>query len=289
MKSIHLIFFPLFFLTACRPEPLEIEIPQAEPQAVVFSQVFPDQFLSLVLTNTLDALDFSEEEGDSLNQDILSDLFLSGAYVTISYRDQLDPLIEVSPGVYLSIETPQYLNETYTLDILTPAGQRLSAKSQILPQASFASIQPQVNRRATDTLVTVDFKINDLPGDNWYLLHFYTNRWENADDASGLDSLFESDGNFWKKTELIEDQFFAEGMIEGTIELPNVHHTDSLFVTLSNVSEAYYRFLEVRKNAENLFTELTREPVNSPSNIEGGLGFFNMHFPVLESFDLQEF
>lgn len=289
MKNIPILLFSLLLLSACRPQPLEIEIPILEPQAVVFSQVFPDQYLSLVLTNTLGALDFNEEEGDSLTQDVFENLLLNGAYVTISYRDQLDPLIEVSPGVYLSIETPQYLNETYTLDILTPAGHRLQASSQVLPQASFTSLRPQVERQSEDTLVSVDYKINDLPGDNWYLLHFYTNRWEDPKDSAGLDSLFESGGNYWKKTELIEDQFFPTGGIEGTIELPNVHYSDSLFVTLSNVSEEYYRFLEVRKNATNLFTELTREPVNSPSNVDGGLGFFNMHFPVLESFDLREF
>lgn len=296
MRYIVVAFF-LFSISSffgCRPEPLTIELEPFEDQVVVFSQVIPGEFMTILLTRTISALDFSEEEGDSVNQDFLNSLLETGAEVTISYRDVIDTLFEIpsglgmGTGVYISVETPQYINEEYELKVVTQAGKTLTANSVMLPLVEFDEVLPNIERTADDTLVTVDFKITDLPGDNWYMLNFYTNGDGNQQGVD-LNSFFNSGSNILKKTELISDAAFEGNIYEGTVELPDVSPTDSMVVTISNINETYFKFLEVRKTSSNFFTEITKEPISAPTNVEGGLGFFNTHFPDLEFFDLNDF
>lgn len=75
----------------------------------------------------------------------------------------------------------------------------------------------------------------------------------------------------------------------------SVIHGEIMTVSLTRTlgalqfSESYYQFLQVRENSGNFLTEITKEPLSLPSNVEGGLGFFNTHFPDLQFFDLNEF
>ena len=290
-KEIRLYLFFLIAgtgLWSCQPEPLQIEIPRADPQVVVFSQVIPGEIMTVLLTQTFDALDFSEEEGDSLNQDIVDQLLLSGAQMTVSYRDRVDSLYQLTNGLYASIETPQYNNEVYTLDATLPDGRVITASSIMLPFVPFTEITPVIERDGEDTLVTIQYQFEDLPEDNWYMINVYTNG-EEQNSGTDINSFFDDGSNVLKKTELLTDQLLEGSVLQGSIELPNVSYTDSMVVSLSNISETYYNFLDLRKTSTNLFTELTKEPVSLPTNVDGGLGFFNTHYPDIEYFDLNEY
>ena len=284
-----IISLSILTLCSCRPEPLEIILPEQDPQVVVFSQLFPGPLVTVVLSQTLDALAFNEEEGDTLNEAGWQTLLINHASVSISYGDQVEALVPIDFGVYGSINIPQIENETYTLKVSTPQGQDLTASSKLLPNVSFASIEPEVISQGEDTLVQVHYEIADLPESNWYLLNFYTNNRENKIFNNALDTLLEGEGSYLKHTELIANRGESNYNNTGTIRLPTVQASDSLFVSLANISEDYYRYLEIRKTATSLFTELTKEPINSPSNVDGGLGFFNLYFPTVYYFDLNEF
>lgn len=290
MKYTSLLYltFLMAILNACRPEPLAITLPEAPAQIVVFSQVIPGQIMTVSLTRTLGALQFSESEGDSLSQGILNNLLVTDAIVTVSYRAVTDTLFEVGAGVYASVATPQFTNEMYTLKVVTPEGESLTASNQMLPIVSFKSIQPEIVRDSTGGQVKIAFEIADAPEKNWYMLNFYKPQ---AADLSGIDlnSFFGARSNVLVKTELINDAAITNGIFTGIIDLPEVSTSDSLLVSLSNISESYYQFLEVRENGENFLTQITKEPLSLPTNVEGGLGFFNTHFPDLQFFDLNEF
>ncbi len=292
MKYTSVVFSIVLFslVSGCRPKPLEIEIPPIEAQTVVFSQVIPDNLMTIALTKTIDALKFNEEQGDEVSQGLIDQLLVSDAEVTIAYRDVIDTLWATTPGLYISIQTPQYVNEDYTLKVKTKEGQILTSTSKMLPKVDFTNVTPLIKRTEKDTIVSVKYTITDLPGKNWYMLNFYTPRLDNS-SGTGLDlnSFFGDKENVLKKTELVSDEIFESNTFDGEVFLDNVFPSDSLVVTLSNINEAYYNFLEVRKSAGNFFTELTKEPINSPSNIDGGLGFFNTHFPDIQFFDLNDF
>jgi len=290
MKNYNIFLFSLFIVTlfACRPKPLEIDLPPFENQVVVISQVIPDALMTVALTNTIDALEFSESEGDSLNDNLLDQLLVSDAIVTISYRDQKDTLFPVTDGVYTSLFTPSYINENYVLDIKTD-DHELRAESEMLPVVRFEEALPVLERIEEDTLVTFNFKIADEPGDNWYMINFYAQTDTITGELDLNSFLNSSNGNVLKKTELLSDLAFDNNQFEGTIDLPSISPSDTMFVTLSNINEDYYDYLQIRQSSTNFFTELTKEPVSLPTNVEGGIGFFNTHFPDVKVYDLKEF
>ncbi len=292
MKIKILLFFSsiITLFQACAPEPLEIVVPPIESKVVVFSQIIPDALMAVALTRSFGALDFNEDEGDTVTTDFLDQLLVSGATVTVSYRDIRDTLYETGngSGVYVSLGTLAYVNETYTLNITTQEGEQLTAASKMLPRVKFDDIIPVIERTAEDTLVTVEYRFTDPPEDNWYVLNFYTNG-DAQENGIDLNSFFSSGSDLLKKSLLLRDDVFENRVHEGRVELSNVSPTDSLVVTISNISADYYQFLELRKTSSNFFTELTKEPVNYPTNVENGLGFFNTHFPDLVFFDLNEF
>jgi len=58
--------------------------------------------------------------------------------------------------------------------------------------------------------------------------------------------------------------------------------------TLSNISPDYYKFLTTWKTSAQLFNQLTGEPINFPTNIKGGYGFFTTTNPDVRIFDLSK-
>jgi Domain of unknown function (DUF4249) len=57
---------------------------------------------------------------------------------------------------------------------------------------------------------------------------------------------------------------------------------DTLVVALSNIPKDYYEFLSAYKRSGNLFTQLIGEPINLPTNVQGGYGYFAMIRPKLK-------
>lgn len=272
---------------SCSPEPILISIPPAEQQIVVFSQIVPEELMAVSLTSTFGALDFNEEEGDTISDSLLEELSIRDAEVTVSYRDQTDTLSEVGEGtgLYLSTSTPQFTNEAYTLKVITADDRELSATSVMLAQVRFDSLRPVIRYTDFDTIVTVRFTLSDLPEDNRYMINYFVP--ENGENEGG--NLFLPGASRFRRTVLLHDAEFTGNQFSGVTELFDVGITDTLVVSVSNISEPYYRFLQAQAAADNFLALLTQEPVSSPSNVNGGLGFFNTHFPQTVVFDLNEY
>lgn len=290
MKNIFaLILLAATIFTACRPEPIKIKIDPLEPEVVVFSQLIPDRIMTVVLTKSFGALEFSEDNGQQVDSNLIDRLLVEKANVRISFKGSTYQLDEVAPGVYASVEILQYPYETYKLDISTKSGKKLTSTTTMLPKIHFDSITPVIERNVTDTLVTVKYKFTDFPEKNWYMINFYK---QTPIDSTGLNlnNYFGSGASSLNYTYLIDDAILKNGQtIEGVIELKEFLPTDSMAVSFANISEKYFNYLEGRKKAGTLFTELTKEPIHSPTNIEGGRGFFNTHFPSIRSYDLNNY
>lgn len=292
---VYIICLSALTFLGCRPEPLEIKVDPVAPQVVVFSQVIPDAVMTVLLAKTIGALGFSEEEQGEPDSALVNSLLVSDAVVTINYRNETDTLFEVENGIYVSLTPPRYDQELYTLKIDTEEGEEISAQSTMLGQVPFETIEPIIELSDSDTLVRMAYSIVDPPEDNWYMVNFYTNRdvSENEEPADSTDldlnSFFNRGSNFFVKTVLLSDQLFDNDLIMDTIDLPVLIPSDSLVVTISNISEPYHRFLDLRQTSQSLFNEIVREPINYPTNVENGLGFFNTHFPDIYFFDLNEF
>ena len=63
---------------------------------------------------------------------------------------------------------------------------------------------------------------------------------------------------------------------------------DTLAVYLSNISKEYRDFIQLRLDNRFSFVEYISEPVNYPSNVVGGKGFFNLYIPDIRFVILEE-
>ncbi len=115
---LALIIF-LSSIVACVPDPVTIEIPQADPQLVIATQIIgvPGTDFQTVLvqvSRSFGALEFSEAQADTLPSDLLTQILATQARVTLDYGGNKDTLVNLDNGLYASFNTPFIENETYT-------------------------------------------------------------------------------------------------------------------------------------------------------------------------------
>ncbi len=280
MKYTILAIITLF-VVSCQPKPLDIELEQAPTKLVIASQVIPNSIMLVYVSKSFGALDYSEDEsGDTSKLDMLEKIMVKDANVTISYNGITDKLIAVpeAPGLYASISVPQFINTEYTLKVDDPkSALSVSSKSTMLQQVSFDEVKAKkgLNEDSINTIVEVKFTdpANEL---NWYMINIYSLN-NGSDDPNNI--FMKSTSN--QVTVLLDDHSFNGQQFSGEQTMYQ-WESDTIFASLSNISEEYYNYLLARKKGGKIINSLLGEPINYSTNIEGGYGFFNTHFPDLQ-------
>lgn len=87
-------------------------------------------------------------------------------------------------------------------------------------------------------------------------------------------------------TLLIEDDDFnGEAYGERFRVFPRDYEPgDTIAVSLSNISAEYHAFMKLRIDNRFSLVEFVSEPVNYPSNVVGGKGYFNLYVPDVRFF-----
>ena len=264
---------------------LPIEVEPAPSQLVVSSVMGPNQSLLVTVSRSFSAL--SATDVDSLSSDFINRLLVERAGVFLGHGGRADTLFNLFdiPGLYggdLSALEPYQRLDLTVFDSLT--GETVSATTELLPPVALeaVSLAEEINDQG-DTTTVLAYQFADPPGENYYALHAY-----NLPSLSALDSLFVDDERnpvlrndeelvFYET--LITDQAFTDAVIADTVRIPFVAVNDTIAVALSHISEGFFRFLEARRRTGGLVSSLANEPVNHPSNVIGGLGFFSAHQP----------
>lgn len=280
MNKIKTIWFlPLMVaILACTPDPLEITIPQAETQIAVYSQVLPDEALVIFLTKSFSALQTPAPLPDTVSGSIVTDEFLQqivveNAILTVIGPGYRETLFNVSNGVYIGLDFPFMPGSEYTLNAYNPdTDKSISAKATTLPIVYFDTIMAERMTGINSDKVLFKYRINDLPGDNYYLINYYR-------DSIPSSSLFSFGNNKDLGVSIaFSDRSYPENKVERE-DMIEILESDSIEVTLTNISKDYFDFLKAR---ERVGVSFLTEPVVYPSNVEGGLGFFNLHFPSVK-------
>lgn len=279
----------LLTLTACVPRPIDIDVAPAESQIVIASQVIPDRALVVAVTRSFSALAIDVENGDSVSNDFLSDLLVEHARVTVSFAGVTEELFRLGPGVYASINTLQFPNEVYALQVYdSTTDQTVTSNTLMLPFVGFDTLRPIVDRTVGDTSIQLEYSITDPPGDNWYAINVVKQGDANSNAGIDINSFFSAGLNVITQTRLVSDKAFSGNTISEKFDLLEVNAEDSIVVTISNISREYFDYLQASERAQGLLSSITQEPINRPTNIRDGLGFFNAHFPDIRYFDLKE-
>lgn len=287
-KKLFIISVGLLLFSACVPKPIDIEVEPAQPKLVVASQIIPGRIMIIGLTKSFSALS-EAVQGDTVPEEFLNNTLVSDAFVTVSYFGKIDTLTMLSPGIYASINTLQYDYGVYTLYAKDPSsGLEITAESNIHPKVDFDTVYPVITRTPGDTTIKVHFEFDDLTEKNWYAINYYVKR--NTGTGFDINRIFSVGSNkVLTELELLSDLTFENSHHIGETQLSGIHPTDTIAVSIANISEGYYQFLTAYKRAGGLFNQLTGEPVNYPSNVINGYGYFNTHYPDIRIFDLHHY
>jgi len=266
-------------VAGCIPDPLEVKgIPAVPQQIVVTTQMVPDRSLIILLTRTFGALEASE---DSDPQQVLDQIAVTDALVTLRGPSGTDTLVSFGSGLYGGVTMPFQEGHSYTLHVASESLGEVSATTTVKPRVGFSSIDASLYYNGYgDTLAQIIYGFRDPAEANWYMLNVQpVEREELARRILNPDAY----------TRLLEDtEYNGEQFAEAVrVVRRDYHPGDTILVSLSNISQEYYSFMKLRMDNRFSFIEYLSEPVNYPSNVIGGKGFFNLYLPDIRMFVLQ--
>ena len=297
MKNIFIYCLGLALtLCACIPDPVDIDIPQAEPQLVVASQMLFDRFLLVQVSRSFGALEFSEEESDTLNQALLDQILVDRARVVLFNNGESDTLAGGENGLYIGFNTLLTPGETYQLSVYDSTEQQsVFAESMVLPQAEWNSLNHEIvfdsirlgDTTFNDTLLSLEVSFEDFAEESYYMINLYKVSLDSQQVAGGFNNALIGSGN--QNTFALADQLYPSTLIEDTLFTNQFRPGDTIAVALSHISPIYYQYLSTRARSNgSIFANLLGEPVSYPSNVDGGLGMFNLHLPNIRFLVLEE-
>jgi len=271
-------------LTSCQPKPLKVDLEQAETKLVISSQLIPNSVMIVTVSKSFAALDQTNEK-DTTGNDLLNQILVSNAQVTITYEGIEEPLFAIPNlnGFYASINVPQKLNVEYKLKVYDPeTNLQITSTETMLKQIPFDSVSASKGIDTSSNNVLLEYSFTD-PADkiNYYMVNIYAT----SKDTSQVNSPFEKN-TAEQVTILLSDVAFNGEKFEGERTLYN-WTTDTIVSSLSNISEGYFNYLSARKRGGNMISSLMGEPINYPTNIVGGYGFFTTHFPDIRILSLK--
>ncbi len=267
-------------LSSCLPEPLEVEnIPTVKPQIVVSSQMVPNESLVILLTRTLSALDASN---DSDPEDLINQIAVNDAFVTMAGPGGVDTLVFVDNGLYAGPLAVSFQpGQSYTLNVESESLGKVSATTSVQPLITFDEIEVELYLNGfNDTLAQITYVVDDPVARNHYMI--------NVQEVERVDAIANLI-NPRAFTRLVEDNAFnGQQFGEQFRVFPRDYNPgDTIAISLSNISEEYYQFMQLRLDNRFSLVEFLGEPINYPTNVEGGKGFFNLYLPDVRFFVLE--
>ncbi len=140
---IGFIYLLTVALTSCQPKPLKVDLEQAETKLVISSQLIPNSVMIVTVSKSFAALDQTNEKDTTGGDDLLNQILVSNAQVTITYDGIEEPLFAIPNlnGFYASINVPQKLNVEYKLKVYDPeTNLQITSTETMLKQIPFDSV-----------------------------------------------------------------------------------------------------------------------------------------------------
>lgn len=257
---------------SCIPDPLPVgKIPQLQPRIVVSTQMIDNETVLVLLTKSIGALDASN---DSDFEELLNQIAINDAVVIIENELQRDTLVFIETGIYVGSQLELISGQSYRLVVNSEEMGSVTAIAPVQQQITFQTLTAEIFDNGFDTLLDVSMTFNDLPGKNYFM--FNAQRFSEEQEPQD----FLNPGVF---TRLSEDDGIDDERVLGDDFLVFAQRDfvpgDTVAFFLSNISPDYFNFMKLRQDNRFNFSDFLGEPVNYPSNVEGGLGWFTLHLP----------
>ena len=270
MKRMRLVFISVVMfvlLNSCIPDPLPVDnIARPAEKIVVASQMVPGTGLVVFVTKSVGALEAGRNSDPEV---LLQQIAIADAVVTLHYSNETNTFQNRGDGLYTLDKSDFVPGLSYELEVETKTLGKVTAITQVAERVAFGSVSTQLYKMGVDTVVQVDYSLNDPPGKNFYVIS--VQRFSRTQDADDLlnPRIF---------TRLTDDTKFNGTHFEEDFKTLFQRYSpgDSIAVVMANVNEDYFEFLKIR-NDRLRFSDFSSEPFNYPTNVKGGYGFFNLH------------
>ncbi len=282
-KSLFSAALLVLALGACRkPQPLDIAIPQGTERMVISSNVV-NEHLIIVSAGYSIRSTASPDAGatDSLPVDMLVD----SAIITITAPNEAPvTLHKLSPGIFSTSAITLKPDTEYQLTV-TDCKKGLVATASTTYVANTTPISVSTNQVGPDidSLLKINVLIDEITTRDYYFVSYSTvaqlrkaaggikfnasNR-----DLAALVS-FES-----KRIQLFDNSMARQNKLEGSL-MTKAGKGDTLLVQVAKIDKAYYEYLAAYKRTGYFINQLSGEPINLPSNINNGYGYFALYRP----------
>jgi hypothetical protein len=278
------------FGISCIPKELDIQVKSAPVRLAVSSSIIPNRVMIVSLTRTFSGLENRQNE-DTLAPHFMDKILVKNAIVTVKYSNKTDTLHKISDGVYASFNTllTNYnYYELYAKDLET--GLEITSSTHMLPYYQFDTIGVYKKITNVDTSCFVSYELSDnLNTENYYVVN-YIRKLNKQNNVLDFNQIFTNGSNsFENDFDLLNDASFTKGKFKIDKKLNTVRPEDSVAVTVANISSSYYEFLSVLKRSGSFINTITGEPLNYPSNVRNGHGYFNAYYPQIVFFDMRNY
>lgn len=266
------------FVAACIPKPLEIDdLGKLQPKVTVASQLLPGDALVVLITKSVSAL---EAGWGSDPEDVLNKVAIADAEVSLTVGDAIVTLPNLGSGLYGNIALDLQPNRDYMLHVKTPELGDVYAVAQPKPFIAFRTVEATLFKSQFDSTAFVRYSLEDPKGANYYMVNV-----QKFSQIQNITSLL----NPRIFTHLFTDSAFDGKVHEDQFKVlfRRYKQGDTVAVTMASVSKEYYDFLKARFDRRYSAGAFATEPLNYKSNVQNGLGFFNLFLPDARVFVLQ--
>lgn len=265
-------------LVSCIPDPLEVDnVPALPPKLVIGSQVIPGQGLLVYVTRSIGAL---EAGWNSELQPLIEKIAVVDAVVTLEHNGEVDTLEHQAYGVYVGASDAIVGNNTYTLRVRSILWGEVEATTTAPAFVPLTFASAELYKTGYDSLARVSYSLDDPSSQNWYMI--------SVQKISAADP-FDEYLNPRVFTRLVSDEAFNGGSFtdQFNVVFQNYSQGDSVLVMMSSISEDYFNYLSLRNDGRYSLAGFASEPLNFPTNVKGGYGYFNLHVPDARVFVLE--
>ncbi len=292
MKRYLYLIWSYLLLQGCTPEDILIEVAPEPSRVVVSSQLIQENFLLVTLSRSFSAL--APDGFERLEDNFVDDLLVDSALVTIEYATFIDTLFEAGPGIYAAELSEAIISETYRLVIYDSLNEDyVTATTQLMPQVRLEGGRLEEEVFGSDTIFNTRFVFTDPEEPNWYITQATQVDGFTLDDLltaeiindslvlgnESVPPVFDEDATAnLLYTRIFSDLEFDSSKVERSVNVPD-NPGDTLIFNLINITEGYFRYLDAQQRNDSFLASISGEPINFPTNVENGFGYFTMNKP----------
>jgi|GEM_PF-1142896 len=278
-KIIALLIIAVSLFSCRKPKPLDIEIPQAESKMVISSMIVNDHAIAVSAGYTVGtALDLQTATEDS---SLPKEAFIDSAIVTISLPGQAPmELIRAARGLYTTNDINLVAGSTYTLTVTDPKKNITStAMTTYIPNDKPVDVTAEFSTANEDSVLKINVAIDNANSDDRYFVSYgslsqlrTTAAIKDHDAKSKLKALASFEP---KRIQLIDNNMLKQDRLEHSFSV-KAAIKDTMIIQVAHIDQAYYKYLAAYKRTGYFINQITGEPIDLPTNIKTGYGYFSL-------------